>query len=259
MSRLPPAEAPGASPLPLATDWALAAFAEAPIGMAVTAPSGPILRCNRAFARMLGCTPEELGAVDWATITHPDDVEPSRAVVERLLSGEASSERFEKRYVGKGGRVVHADVSTNLLRDPDGRPLGFVTHVADVTRRREGEPERAQEAVRELAESERLLRQVQELAGLGAYRLDARTGTWTSSSTLDRIFGIGPGYVRDVESRGWSAEYSTSPNDAGARRRSGRGASSSRGSSATRRSTRSSRTSRRRRAGSASRARTTTG
>ena len=312
----------GRERLPLAADWALAAFEEAPIGVAVTAPSGPILRYNRAFARMLGYTPEELGAVDWASVTHPDDVELSRAVVERLLSGEASSGRFEKRYVGKGGRIVHADVSTNLLRDAAGQPLYLVAHVVDMTRRREEERERAQaaaevldlyenapcgyhsldpdgvflrinatelrwlgyerdevvgrkrfpdlltpagvetfreefphlkelgqvkdllfdlvsrdgsllpvvlsatavtdgagrfvmsrstmivdtlrkEAVRELAESERLLRQVQELAGLGAYRLDASAGTWTSSSTLDGLFGIGPGYVRDVP--GWLA------------------------------------------------------
>jgi PAS domain S-box-containing protein len=57
------------------------------------------------------------------------------------------------------------------------------------------------EAVRELAENEGILRQVQELAGLGSYRLDARTGTWTSSAVLDRIFGIGPAFPRDVD--GW--------------------------------------------------------
>ncbi len=322
MSRVPPVEAHDAAGLPLAPDWARAAFSEAPIGVAVTALDGRLLRYNRAFAGMLGWTPEELGAVDWPSITHPEDVELSRAVVGRLLSGAAPSDRFEKRYLGKGGRVVHGDVSTSLLRDSDGRPLCLVSHVVDVTRRREEEREREQaaagaldlyenapcgyhsldpdgvflrvnatelrwlgyerdeivgrkaftdlltpagvdafrasyhafrergvvkdllldlvcrdgsllpvvlsatavrdeagklvmsrstivadtlrkEAVRELAESERLLRQVQELAGLGAYRLDARAGTWTSSSTLDRIFGIGPGYVRDVG--GWLA------------------------------------------------------
>lgn len=306
--------------LPLAADWALAAFENAPIGMVVTSLRGGILRYNRAFAALLGYTPEELGTVTWAALTHPDDVAASQQLVARLVADEASSGRIEKRYVGKGGRVVHADVSTNLLRDAEGRPLYLVAHVVDVTRRREEGMERERsaaeildlyenapcgyhsldadgvfrrvnatelawlgyrreelvgrrsfhelltpagretlrasfaeleergsvrdlvldvvcrdgsllpvvlstaavrdgggrlllsrstmmidtlrkEAVRELAESEGILRQVQELAGLGSYRLDARTGAWTSSAVLDRIFGIGPSFRRHVE--GW--------------------------------------------------------
>lgn len=320
MSEAPGAVDPEEGALPLAADWALAAFENAPIGMVVTSLRGGILRYNRAFAALLGYTPEQLGTVSWAALTHPDDVGLSQELVTRLASGEASAGRIQKRYVGKGGRVVHADVSTNLLRDEEGRPLYLVTHVVDVTRRREEEKERERsaeeildlyenapcgyhsldpdgvfvrinatelawlgyrreeivgkrsfadlltpagletfranfallkergsvrdllfdlvcrdgsllpvvlsatavrdgagafvmsrstmivdtlrkEAVRELAESEGILRQVQELAGLGSYRLDARTGTWTSSAVLDRIFGIGPAFPRDVE--GW--------------------------------------------------------
>lgn len=320
MSDAPGAEGRGEGALPLAADWALAAFENAPIGVLVTSTRGGILRYNRAFAALLGFTPEELGTVRWASITHPDDVEASHELVARLVAGEASSGRIEKRYVGKGGRVVHAEVSTSLLRDERGRPLYLVTHVVDVTRGREEERERQRAAaeildlydnapcgyhsldgdgvflrvnatelawlgyrreelvgrmsfsdlltpagletfrasfavlkdrgfvrdllfdlvcrdgsllpvvlsatavrdgagafvmsrstmivdtlrraaVRELAENEGILRQVQALAGLGSYRLDARTGTWTSSSVLDRIFGIGPSFPRDVE--GW--------------------------------------------------------
>lgn len=322
MSKEPAELVPGEEVLPLAADWALAAFENAPIGMVVTSLRGRILRYNRAFAALLGYTPEELGRVSWASVTHPDDVEASHALVARLLAGEASSGRIAKRYLGKGGRVAHAEVSTSLLRDERDRPLYLVTHVVDVTRRREEERERERaaaeildlydnapcgyhsldgdgvflrvnatelawlgyrreelvgrrrftdlltpagletfrtsfaelkergfvrdllfdlvcrdgsllpvvlsatavrdaagafvmsrsttivdtlrkEAVRELAESERQLRQVQELAGLGSYRLDAGTGVWTSSAVLDRIFGIGPDFVRDVE--GWLA------------------------------------------------------
>jgi PAS domain S-box-containing protein len=320
MSEAPGAVDPEEGALPLAADWALAAFENAPIGVVVASLRGGILRYNRAFAALLGYTPEELGTVSWAALTHPDDVGPSQELVTRLASGEASSGRIEKRYVGKGGRIVLADVSTNLLRDDEDRPLYLVTHIVDVTRRREEEKERERsaaeildlyenapcgyhsldpdgvfvrinatelawlgyrreeivgrrsfadlltpaglekfqtnfalfkergsvrdllfdlvcrdgsllpvvlsatavrdgagafvmsrstmivdtlrkEAVRELAENEGILRQVQELAGLGSYRLDARTGTWTSSAVLDRIFGIGPAFPRDVD--GW--------------------------------------------------------
>lgn len=49
-------------------------------------------------------------------------------------------------------------------------------------------------------ESERILADVERLAGFGHYVLDVRTGTWTSSEALDRIFGIGPDFRRDIES-----------------------------------------------------------
>lgn len=43
---------------------------------------------------------------------------------------------------------------------------------------------------------------MERLAGFGHYVLDVRTGTWTSSEALDRIFGIGPDFRRDIE--GWA-------------------------------------------------------
>ncbi len=51
-------------------------------------------------------------------------------------------------------------------------------------------------------ESEKILADVERLAGFGHYILDVRTGRWTSSEALDRIFGIGTGFLRDVD--GWS-------------------------------------------------------
>ncbi len=49
--------------------------------------------------------------------------------------------------------------------------------------------------------SEATLREAQELASLGSYRLDIPHGLWTSSEILDRIFGIPSDYARTVE--GW--------------------------------------------------------
>jgi PAS domain S-box-containing protein len=42
------------------------------------------------------------------------------------------------------------------------------------------------------------LHDAQELAQLGSYSYDLRTGRWTSSDILDGIFGIGPDYPRDL-------------------------------------------------------------
>ena len=57
----------------------------------------------------------------------------------------------------------------------------------------------AQEA---LAEREAQLLEAQEVANLGFYVRDLATGRWTSSSVLDRIFGIPADYERTVD--GWA-------------------------------------------------------
>ena len=125
----------------MAADWSLAAFDSSPIGMAVTAPAGHLIRVNRAFSTMLGYTLDELADSDWKSLTHPDDVDASWEMVRRLVDGPSSSGRIEKRYLARDGRVVRADVSTSLLRDGEGRALYLVTHVVDVTARREAEEE----------------------------------------------------------------------------------------------------------------------
>jgi PAS domain S-box-containing protein len=53
-----------------------------------------------------------------------------------------------------------------------------------------------------LLESERDLNESQKIAGLGSYKLDFRTGIWTSSDILDSIFGIDEKYDRTVT--GWT-------------------------------------------------------
>ncbi|MCZ4695226.1 PAS domain S-box protein [Ancylomarina euxinus] len=55
----------------------------------------------------------------------------------------------------------------------------------------------------ELKENERLLKESQEIAHLGTYSLDLKTGVWKSSEILDAIFGIDKNYTHSIE--GWSA------------------------------------------------------
>jgi diguanylate cyclase (GGDEF)-like protein/PAS domain S-box-containing protein len=54
-----------------------------------------------------------------------------------------------------------------------------------------------------LRESERQLRESQDIARLGSYVIDMATGLWKSSETLDSLFGIDARYVRSLA--GWLA------------------------------------------------------
>lgn len=72
-------------------------------------------------------------------------------------------------------------------------PGSMAVAFTDITERT-----RAQNAI---ADSERRLTEAQALARLGHYDFDMVKDRWSSSSTLDEIFGIDAGYVRDLS--GW--------------------------------------------------------
>lgn len=116
-------------------------FERSQVGKSLTAPDGRLLQVNPAFAEMLGYAVEELQALDFARVTHPDDLAASRECVRCLLAGEQSSYRLQKRYLHRDGSVVWTDVSTSLLRDEAGAPLYFMTTVIDVTERVEAQRE----------------------------------------------------------------------------------------------------------------------
>jgi PAS domain-containing protein len=59
--------------------------------------------------------------------------------VDKLLAGVETAMDLDKRYIGKAGQVVWGIVRAFLLRDDDGNPLFFITHILDITERKRAE------------------------------------------------------------------------------------------------------------------------
>jgi PAS domain S-box-containing protein len=116
------------------------------IAKSITLPSGEI-NVNRAFCDMLGYQPEELKKINWADISHPDDIKLTNDSLNLIISGKKDSARFTKRYIHKNGSVIWAVVGTSLRRDADNKPQYFMTSVNDITERKA-----AEEALRESEE-----------------------------------------------------------------------------------------------------------
>jgi diguanylate cyclase (GGDEF)-like protein/PAS domain S-box-containing protein len=112
------------------------AFDEAPIGMALVALDGSFLRVNRALPELVGYDAEELLALTFQDITHPDDLEADLELVRQVIAGERRSYRMEKRYVRPNDTEVWVNLSVSLVRDESGEPLYFVSQIEDVTERR---------------------------------------------------------------------------------------------------------------------------
>ncbi|RMH20958.1 MAG: PAS domain-containing sensor histidine kinase [Gemmatimonadetes bacterium] len=114
-------------------------FEQAGVGIAHVSLDGRFVRVNSKLCEITGRTAEELLGLTFEDITHPDDVERSRAAAELLVSGRLDTHRDEKRYVRPDGSSVWVELTVAVARDGDGRPDYFISVTEDITERRETE------------------------------------------------------------------------------------------------------------------------
>jgi PAS domain S-box-containing protein len=143
---------PGFDPLSVSNAVLRLVFARSPSGMTISALDGRWLWVNDAYCRMLGYASKELLRISHREVTHPDDVGGDNAFVAGALAGNRESLEREKRYLLKDGSVVWAHVLAQVIREASGEPKYFISHVQDVSDRRQ-----AQSLLRD---SERTLRSV---------------------------------------------------------------------------------------------------
>jgi PAS domain S-box-containing protein len=111
------------------------AFDDAPIGMALVRPNGRFARVNHALCELLQRPIAEVVGADGRSLTHPDDIELERPLVDELLAGERRSYELDKRFVRPDGSVVWVCVGVSLVRTAGGEPERFVVNVQDITHR----------------------------------------------------------------------------------------------------------------------------
>jgi diguanylate cyclase (GGDEF)-like protein/PAS domain S-box-containing protein len=115
------------------------AFEEAPVGMALAGLDGRMLQVNRSMSEITGRTREELESATFESITHPGDRVHDRAEMQRLLSGEHSRYRAERRYLHANGHTVTVDVSVAIVRNADGEASHLLAQLIDITDRKQHE------------------------------------------------------------------------------------------------------------------------
>ena len=111
------------------------AFDSANIGQCLVDLQGNLLRVNGAMCSIFGYSKEELESMTVNDIAHPDDQDLSPRFIERATSGEITRSEFEKRYFHKEGHIVWGRVTSALVREADGTPKHFISHVQDITER----------------------------------------------------------------------------------------------------------------------------
>lgn len=119
------------------------AFDHAAIGMALVSTDGRWLQVNSSLCKIVGYSEQELLAMTFQAITHPDDLAVDLNHLHQVLAGEISSYQMEKRYYHKLGHSVWVLLSVSLVRDAQGNPHYFISQIQDITERK-----RAEEALR---------------------------------------------------------------------------------------------------------------
>ncbi|WP_051427705.1 EAL domain-containing protein [Arthrobacter sp. H20] len=112
------------------------AFDDAPIGMAVTSPTGEFIQVNRALTELLGRDEKTLLTMSVQDLTHPDDRDPAERHRRSLLRGVTDRRRHETRFLHADGAVVGILHSSSVVPDGvDGAGM-LIDHIEDITDRK---------------------------------------------------------------------------------------------------------------------------
>ncbi len=106
----------------------------APIGMTMVDLDGKFNEPNQRLCSMLAYSAEELSSMTFEEVTHPDDIELDKALVDRLLAREVDHYELEKRFVRSDETVIWGRLTVSLVCAGDSsKPLYFVSQIQDVT------------------------------------------------------------------------------------------------------------------------------
>jgi PAS domain S-box-containing protein len=159
-----------------------AMFENATVGMARVASDGHYVEVNQRLCDILGYTREELLAVTFSQITHPDDLEADMEVYRQMLAGGVNTYLREKRYFRKDGSITWANLNVSVVRKADGSLDSFISVVEDISDRK-----RAEKNIRESGERLQLALRAAEL-GVFEWNVQTDRAIWENDRMYE-IFG----------------------------------------------------------------------
>jgi len=102
-------------------------------GLALVSLDGRWLRANGVICTLLGYSEAQLQSTTFMALTHPEDQEVGKQLIDELKCGERHGATLHKRYIHCDGRVVWVRLTVGLVRDDLGQPVCFVSQFEDIT------------------------------------------------------------------------------------------------------------------------------
>ena len=117
------------------SDALMRRFFELPfIGIAISDPvTRRWLQVNDCLCEMLGYSREEMLALNWETMTHPEDLSANLAAVAEVKSGAREGYILDKRFLRKDGSILYARLDARYERDASGAIGNVFATIQDVT------------------------------------------------------------------------------------------------------------------------------
>ena len=173
-------------------------FENAPFGIYTTTPEGRFVRVNPAMARLYGCADRAEFLATFAN-TEAAFADPGRPDLPAYLD-KASRDAFvdemtrtgrvaglEVRARRKDGSVFWSQEDARAIHDARGDLVGYEGFIQDITARKTSEVQ--------LAEANRRLRQIAEIAGIGGWEYEPETGALSWDPEIRRIVEVPPDYT----------------------------------------------------------------
>jgi PAS domain S-box-containing protein len=175
-----------------------AIFDGADVGISALGADGQLIDFNDRMVDLLGYSREELGGMNIALFTHPDDIEASLSSLDDLWAGRTDHYDLEKRYVRKDGGTIWTHVLVSRVEPRTGEPPLVLIIVNDITKRKEAEEE--------LKASQMRLTLAMNMANLVEWEYDFRTDNYTFNDDFYALYGTSSaregGYVMSRERYG---------------------------------------------------------
>jgi PAS domain S-box-containing protein len=111
-------------------------FEQAAVGIAIAALDGQLPQVNQKLCDLIGYTPLEIQALNFQSITHPDDVAVELEYVRQCLAGERSAYSMEKRFIRKDGSIVWVNLSSSLVLSGTSELQYAIAVVEDISDRK---------------------------------------------------------------------------------------------------------------------------
>ena len=162
-----------------------ALYEQATVGIClIETATGRFLRANPKYCEIVGRPEQDLLGRDVQSITHPDDVAETAALLRLLEAGTESHFEVEKRYLRPDGSARWVSVHVTSLRATGTSPAMNMAILVDITERKQ-----AEEALR-AGEAE--LRAAQRVGKMGSWYRNLKTENYVWSEQLYRLLGIDP-------------------------------------------------------------------
>jgi len=113
-----------------------ATFEQAAVGITHVAIDGTFLRVNQRLCDLLGYTRDELLALTFQQLTHPDDLNADLELLNQVLGRRRENYAMEKRYLRRDGSTVWANLTVSLVRDGEDDPAYFISIIEDISDRK---------------------------------------------------------------------------------------------------------------------------